>query len=123
MQNPAGFLRQDGVPLIQDIARRLEAAQHYTSVQDMLDLPTPMLRVLLWPRPGLLDATSERLLVTLELVLGEVEEDVLAARYWLGSRPVAGEVEHLGTVSTADLTPDWLERQILAFVEKVLERV
>lgn len=122
MRDPAGFLRAEALPLLQAMGRRLEAAGHRSTTQDLLDLPTPALRFLLWPRPGPLAEAGERTLVTLELVLGEVEQGLLAARLWSGSRPMAPPVEHLGTVTTARLTPGWIEMQALAFVEKVLQR-
>lgn len=122
MQDPAGFLRSEALPLLQAMGRRLEAAGHLSTLQDLLDLPHPALRFLLWPRPGPLAPGGERTRVTLELVLGEVEPGLLAARFWAGSRPGTGRVEHLGTVTTARLTPGWIEMQALVFVEKVLQR-
>ncbi|MEJ2205581.1 MAG: hypothetical protein P8170_15895 [Gemmatimonadota bacterium] len=122
MHDPAGFLRNEAIPLIRTVARRLDAAGHHSTVQDLLDLPEPALRFLLWPHPGPLAGQGERLLLTLELTVGEVEQDVLAARYWTGSRPASGSVEHLGTVITAQLTPSWIETQVLAFVEVALQR-
>jgi len=102
------------------MARRLEVAQHYTTVQDMLDLPTPVLRVLIWPRPGLLEDHGQRVLATLEFVLGEVEDDLLTGRFWFGSQPGDGEVFQLEQARTDELTLEWIEAQVLAFVEKVL---
>jgi len=122
MHDPAGFLRNEAIPLIQTMRRRLDAAGHHSAVQDLLDLPAPALRFLLWPRPGPLAEEGARVLVTLELTLGEVERDLLAARYWPGSRPAPESVEHLGTVFTAKLTPSWIETQVLAFIEEALER-
>jgi hypothetical protein len=122
MHDPAGFLRNEAISMIRTVARRLDAAGHHSAVQDLLDLPTPALRFLLWPRPGPLADQGARLLLTLELTVGEVEQDVLAARYWAGSRPMSGSVEHLGTVITAQLTPSWIETQVLAFVEVALQR-
>ncbi len=122
MKNPAAFLRNEALTTIEAMGRRLEAAGHRSTLQDLLDLPTPALRFLLWPHPGPLADGADRTLVTLELALGEVEPDVLAARFWVGPRPAAERIEHLGTVTTAQLTPGWIEMQALAFVEKALRR-
>lgn len=120
--DPGPFLRAIVVPAIQDMARRLEASQHYTAVQDLLDLPTPALRVLIWPKPGLLDRGSARVLATLELMVDDEEQRAVRSRLWFGSKG-EGEGIPLDTVPTSELSLDWVRKQILDFVERVLERV
>jgi len=105
------------VPEIQAMGQRLGAARHYTTVQDLLELPAPTLRVLIWPKPGLLDRDAERVLATMELVL-EGEPAVLKASYWWGSRPQ--DVIAMAQLSCSDLTLDWTRARVLDFIQNIL---
>ena len=118
---PVDFLRAVVVPGFQGLARRLEASRHYTSVQDLLDLPTPALRVLIWPRPGLLDRQGSRILATFELMLDRSAPGRLTTSYWLGARPE--HVIPMAEVPLDRLDLAWVETQILDFVQKVLDRI
>jgi hypothetical protein len=105
---------------LQSMGRRLGAARHYTTVQDLLELPTPTLRVLIWPKPGLLDRDSGRALATMELVL-EGEPAVLTASYWWGSRPQ--DVIAMARVPCSGLTLEWTRGRVLDFIQSILAQV
>lgn len=117
---PADFLRKVVVPEFQRFARRLEASRHYTTVQDLLDLPTPTVRVLIWPRPGLLDPSDSRILATFQLML-ERSASRVRTSFWLGARP--GVVIPMAEATLDQLALPWVETQLLDFVQRVLDRV
>lgn len=118
--HPADFLRRAVVPEFQRFARRLEASRHYTTVQDLLDLPTPTVRVLIWPRPGLLDPSDSRILATFQLML-ERSASRVRTSYWLGARP--GVVIPMAEVTLDQLALPWVESQLLDFLQRVLDKV
>jgi hypothetical protein len=118
--NPTEFVRRVVVAEIQSMGQRLGAAHHYTTVQDLLELPAPTLRVLIWPKPGLLDREAGRALATMELVL-EGEPAVLTASYWWGSRPQ--DVITMARLSCSDLTLDWTRARVLDFIQNILAQV
>jgi hypothetical protein len=118
--HPSHFLRSVVVPEFQRFARRLEASRHYTTVQDLLDLPTPTVRVLIWPRPGLLDPSDSRILATFQLML-ERSASRVRTSYWLGARP--GVVIPMAEVTLDQLAFPWVETQLLDFLQRVLDRV
>jgi hypothetical protein len=105
---------------IQSMGRRLGAAHHYTTVQDLLELPAPTLRVLIWPKPGLLDREAGRALATMELVL-EGKPAALSASYWWGSSPQ--DVIAMAQVSCSDLTLDWTRTRVLDFIQNIFAQV
>lgn len=118
--HPTDFLRKVVVPEFQRFARRLEASRHYTTVQDLLDLPTPTVRVLIWPRPGLLDPSDSRILATFQLML-ERSASRVRTSFWLGARP--GVVIPMAEATLEELALPWVETQLLDFVQRVLDRV
>ncbi len=118
--HPSEFLRRVVVPGFQRFARRLEASRHYTTVQDLLDLPTPTVRVLIWPRPGLLDPSESRILATFQLVL-ERQATRVRTSYWVGAKPEV--VIPMAEVPLDRLAFSWVETQLLDFVQRVLDRV
>ncbi len=117
--HPTEFLMHVVVPEIQFMGRRLEAARHYTTVQDLLELATPTLRVLIWPRPGLLDHAAGRALATMEILL-EGEPGQLTTSYWWGSRPQ--DVVVMAQIPSPELTLEWARAQVLDFIQKMLDQ-
>jgi hypothetical protein len=104
---------------IQSMGQRLGAARHYTTVQDLLELPAPTLRVLIWPKPGLLEREAGPALATMELVL-EGEPAVLTASYWWGSRPQ--DVIAMARIPCWALSLEWTRAQALDFIQIVLDQ-
>jgi hypothetical protein len=119
-KHPVAFLKRVAVAEMQAMARRLDAAQHYTTVQDLLDLPTPTLRVLIWPKPGLLDPVPGRILATMELCLNE-DNGTLSTSYWWGTRP--GYVIPMAQAPASELSLEWTQSQVLDFLQAVLSQL
>ncbi len=119
-KHPVAFLKRVAVAEMQAMARRLDAAQHYTTVQDLLDLPTPTLRVLIWPKPGLLDPVPGRILATMELCLNE-DNGTLSTSYWWGTRP--GYVIPMAQAPVSELSLEWTQSQVLDFLQAVLSQL
>jgi hypothetical protein len=117
--HPTEFLRRVVVPEIQSMGRRLEAARHYTTVQDLLELATPTLRVLVWPRPGLLDHAAGRALATMEFLL-DGDPGHLTSSCWWGSRPQ--HVVAMARIPCPELTLEWTRAQVLDFIQRILDQ-
>jgi hypothetical protein len=123
----ADFLRDQAIPEIEDAARRVQTKGHQVTVQDLLDLPDATLRVLFWPRPGGMAASTDRTRVTLEFMVrrgeadeadeeGEVVEVVAVC--WSGDP--SSERVSLGHVAGEALDLDWVRSRVLDFIEIAL---
>ncbi len=121
VREPGRFLRVVGIPEVSRVLGRLEDDGHRGNIQDLLDLASPAMRLLLWPKPGLLSHGGERTLATLEFV-GELDdsEPTVTTRYWFGS-PGEG-VTPLGQTPLDELSEQWILGQALDFVKVVLDR-
>jgi hypothetical protein len=117
VEDPAGFMRAAGIPVVEKVALRLKAGNHQIRVQDLLDLADPELRVLFWPQPGPMDP-DDRTRATLEFIVNHGEVPEIEARYWLGSDPSARTV--LGAIPLERLDAVWLRGRVLDFVEAAL---
>ena len=118
--HPGAFLRRAAVPELEALCSRLGANEHHTTVQDMLDLRDPTLRLLLWPRPGPLELRDARMLATLEIWVDGAGERA-SSTFWIGSRP--DEATALDDIPTDELDVEWVRAQVLEFVRRILERV
>lgn len=111
-------LRAMAVPLIEEAAIRLRAARHRTLLDDRLDRSEPVLRFRLIPWEGPFDEAPTVAGSVFELILAE--PDVVIARRWLD--PVAEAPETEIRVDAEKLDEAWIDRQLMAFVEKSLQR-
>jgi len=113
-------LRRLATARLDAIARRLRLARHRASLEDLLDEPTRLIRFELRPwRNPLLSVRSKRPAV-LELGLSAESVDVITAWYWLDD---VGEAPYKTTsVPAGELTAAWIDRAVLDFVAKALER-
>lgn len=126
----ADFLREQAIPEVEDAARRVQTMGHQLTVQDLLDLSDATLRVLFWPRPGRMAASTARTRVTLEFTVrhgeadqadgaDEVDDTVeVVATCWSGD-PSSERVD-LGHVSGEALGLDWVRSRVLDFIEIAL---
>lgn len=121
---PGLFLRTVGIPEVTAILGRLEDEGHRGNIQDLLDLPTPAMRVLLWPKPSPLSRTNDRILATLELLIGleDVEgegetEGRVISHYYFGSRE---DIVELKEIPLSTLSREWVVEQVIDFVKVVL---
>ncbi|MDH5589313.1 MAG: hypothetical protein OEZ65_11755 [Gemmatimonadota bacterium] len=115
------ILRSVGVPAMKSVGDRLEAARHFTMIQDLLDLPDPSLRMLIWPHPGSFGMSEGRTQATLELRVESGDEPTVVASHWFASDPTHPIVQARAPLVDADLP--WLRTQVVDFVESVLVRV
>jgi len=119
---PAQFLRKIGVPEIQHLGRRLDVLNHKLMIQDLLDLTEPSLRVLFWPRPGLMTPTHQMTKATLEIAVRRDEagfREVLA-RYWEGN--TAEERVELQSTPIDAFNLAWIRGRMLDFIEAIFDR-
>jgi hypothetical protein len=129
----ADFLRDQAIPEIEDAARRVQTRGHQLTVQDLLDLPDATLRVLFWPCPGRMAASTERTRVTLEFMVqhNETDEtdetdqadetdeaDEVVAVCWSGDP--SSERVSLGHVPVETLDLGWVRSRVLDFIEIAL---
>lgn len=124
---PGQFLRAVGLPEVSAILGRLEDDGHRGNIQDLLDLPLPAMRVLLWPKPSPLSRTNDRILATLELLIEprQVEgEDApegsggkIVSHYYFGQRQ---DIIELKEIPLSALSREWIVEQVLDFVKVVL---
>jgi len=112
------FLREEAIPEIMLAARRLEAADHQLTVQDLLDLPDAALRVLFWPRPGPMAPSLDRTRATLEFAVQRDDPVEVEARHWSGDDP--GGQETLGRTKADALDLEWVRGRFLEFIEGAL---
>lgn len=111
-------LRAMAVPRIEETATRLRAARHRTLLDDRLDHSEPVLRFRLIPWEGPFDEAPTVAGSVFELIVAE--PDVVIARRWL--HPVAEAPETEVRVHAEKLDEAWIDRQLVAFVEKSLQR-
>lgn len=129
----ADFLRERAIPEVEDAARRVQTMGHQLTVQDLLDLSDATLRVLFWPRPGRMAASTASTRVTLEFTVQHGEADQAAgadqadeiveaaevvAVCWSGD--ASSERVDLGHVSVEALDLDWVRSRVLDFIEIAL---
>ena len=129
----ADFLRDQAIPEVEDAARRVQTMGHQLTVQDLLDLSDATLRVLFWPRPGRMAASTARTRVTLEFTVRHGESDQaegsdeadevveaveVIATCWSGY--TSSERVDLGHVSGEALDLDWVRGRVLDFIEIAL---
>lgn len=115
----AAFMRTEGIPEISLAAGHMKAVDHQLVVQDMLDLHNPALRVLCWPRPGLMAASHERLRVTLEFTVLNDEPCEIVARCWTGD-PGSDTSTSLGRISVKILNLEWVRERVLDLIRIAL---
>ncbi len=126
-ESPGAFVRAVGVPEVSAILGRLEDDGHRGNIQDLLDLPTPAMRVLLWPKPSPLSRTDDRILATLELLIeprrvegedaAEETEGKIISHYYFGPRE---DLVELKEIPLSVLSREWIVEQVLDFVKVVL---
>lgn len=111
----AAFLREEAIPEIAAAARRVQAVDHHLMMQDLLDLPDAALRVLFWPRPGLMAGSLDRTRVTLEFFVSREEPEEIGARWWSERAP---EKPHsLGRILVELLDLKWIRSRVLDVIE------
>jgi hypothetical protein len=119
LPHPLGLVRRIGVPRLEAISRELRLARHRTALVDLLEGPTRLLRFELTPWLSPLSARSPRSAV-LEIGLASESDTLVTAWCWLDA---SGEAPYkTSVVSSEKLDPAWVERTVLDFVARVLER-
>jgi hypothetical protein len=110
------------VPRLEEAARRLQIARHEASVDDQLEATPPTLRFSLrpWRGPWTDELSPPRGTLVLSLEGSEASEDVVSVRFWLD--PEADEPTDEMRVPPARVNAAWLERLVLDFVRRLLER-
>lgn len=105
---------------MQAISRRLRIARHDTQLDDLLDEPPSLLRFHVRPWLGHFARSGSDRSAMLEIGLSSNAEERVTAWYWLDELGEAPD-ESL-SLPVEKLTASWIERVILDFVAKVLER-
>ncbi len=113
------FLRTEGIPEITLAASFVKSVDHRLVIQDMLDLDHPALRILFWPRPGLMAPSHERRKATLEFTVLNDEPCEIAARLWSGD-PDASASTSLGRIPIEILDLGWVRERVLDLVAAAL---
>jgi hypothetical protein len=116
----AELLRRMAVGRLEAIGARLRVGRHVTSLEDLLDGPARLLRFVLTPWPGPLPLSGPNPSAMLEIGLGGDSDDLVTAWYWLD--PASEAPDRVASVPSSKLTAGWLERIILDFVGRALER-
>lgn len=114
------LLRGVAVPRLEAIGKRLEMARHETSLEDLLDESDRLLRFDLKPWPGPLSGSDLQRSAMLEFGVDAESPGLVRVWYWLdrlGEAP-----DKVASLPTSRLTISRIERVILDFVEKVLQR-
>jgi hypothetical protein len=109
-----------GIPEIERLGRRMEALSHKVMIQDLLDLGEPSVRILFWPRPGLMTPTHLSTKATLEIAVrrDEAGSREVVARYWEGTSPE--ERIELETTPIDAFDVGWIRGRMLDFIEAIL---
>jgi hypothetical protein len=114
------MLRDIAISRLEAVGNRLRMARHATSLEDLLDDPERLIRFGLTPWFGPFSDSDSRRSAMLEFGLGGEGDEQVTAWYWL-DRLAEAPHEAVRVVSS-QLTASWVERVILDFVAKVLER-
>jgi hypothetical protein len=120
VSQPAQFLREVGIPEIERLGRRMETLNHKLMIQDLLDLGDPAVRVLFWPRPGLMTPSHMLSKATLEIAVHRDEGGFreVIARYWEGGSPE--EPVELKSTPIEGFAVGWIRGRMLDFIEAIL---
>lgn len=120
VRQPARFLREIGIPEIEQLGRRMETLNHKLMIQDLLDLGEPAVRVLFWPRRGLMTPSHLSTQATLEITVRRDEGGFreVFARYWEGTSPV--EPVELESTPIDAFGVEWIRVRVLDFIEATL---
>lgn len=119
--DPAGFVRSVGLSILERVTHRLSLSGHDGAIQDLLDVPgQPSLRLLVWPRPDLLQEDPTRTRATLEAQVRTGGDPAVRVRYWQGQKPT--DPVFLGDLPPELLTEAWLEERMLDGLRLILDQ-